>query len=420
MKKTAAVIGYGKSGASAHKLLLNKGYEVALFDDKKDDCLPLAEYKDIYDLTVMSPGVMFSKLQELPHFFTSELELAYKEMLPTQRIVGITGTNGKSTVTHLTAQLLNLSGQHAIACGNIGYPFIDALSEAKTDTVFVIEISSFQLDLLRDFRIDAASITNITPDHLDRYGEMESYIKSKLHILDFIPESGLLVADSDSAIISAVSDAHYSVNFIGNDFTGYPRLRDNVLNMGTYYANISKYKLFGHHNLLNLIHALALTNAIKDLQGDVTSYVEHLGGLPHRTELVGVFGGIRWINDSKATNVDSTLTALKSCGRNTVVFLGGRDKKGDFTALAPELNRCAKAVIYFGEAADVIEKQLSNLIQCKQMKADTLKSAIELVKEITVKGDVALLSPACASFDEFKSYGDRGEKFAQYVKEVYK
>ncbi|MDR2884893.1 MAG: UDP-N-acetylmuramoyl-L-alanine--D-glutamate ligase [Deferribacteraceae bacterium] len=414
-----AVVGYGKSGIAAEKLLKLKGYDdIDLYDDKAVGCLPLREFKDRYDLVVVSPGVPIDRLPELPTSYTSEIDLAYGWMPADCKVLGVTGTNGKSTVTHLTAQILNNAGYKAIACGNIGYPYGEAVIDAEEGTIFVVELSSFQLESTCELSIDAASVTNLTPDHLDRYDSLDSYYGAKLRILQLIDLEGMLIAEPNTNIVNRTLNAMYPVRYVDNELKAWPKLNNNKLMLGRYFVDISKFKLFGAHNIINLTHALFLANAIAAFEGDVTHLIENLQGMPHRVELVLERDGIVWINDSKATNVDSTLVALKSCKGSTVILLGGRDKMGDFTALVNELNRAASHVLLFGEAAATISKQLKGKLKAEITIAETLHDAVNEATKVAGLGSTVILSPGCASYDEFSGFEERGREFARYVKEA--
>jgi UDP-N-acetylmuramoylalanine--D-glutamate ligase len=348
----------------------------------------------------------------------SEIDLAYSWMPADCKVLGVTGTNGKSTVTHLTAQLLNNAGLNAIACGNIGYPYSEAVIDAPEGTIFVVELSSFQLETTEKLTLNAAAITNLTPDHLDRYSSLNDYYQAKLRILSMIDYDGMLVAAPDTAIVNRTLNALYSIRYVDDELKAWPKLNNSILMLGKYAVDIAKYKLFGRHNIINLVHALTLASAIAKFEGDVTPLIEDLTGMPHRAELVLHKDGVAWINDSKATNVDSTLVALKSCNHPTIVLLGGRDKKGDFSLLIRELNRCASKVYLFGEAAGIILAQLEDKLKVEIAMAETLQDAVlGIVKEVTA-GTTVLLSPGCASFDEFSGFEERGREFARYVKEA--
>lgn len=413
----AAIIGYGKSGVAAEKLLKLKGIEAI---DIYDGNLALGfkaieDFRDGYDITVISPGVDRAKYKNLPSSVMSEIELAYEFMPDGAEILAVTGTNGKSTTTHLTAQILNNMGVKAAACGNIGLPFAEAVLD-DTVRVFVIELSSFQTELLDNFEAASACIINVTPDHLDRYCSMDKYYGAKLRLMKFVKDGGLFICGPDKKIITEASRYRFRTVTVDGTFKDYPRLCGNLLDFGSFRSDLSKFSLFGRHNALNLAFALLLASSVKEMQGDVTPYVENLNGMPHRTELAGVFNGVSWINDSKGTNVDSVATALSSLKKPSWLLMGGRDKKSDYTVLKDLINEGVTGLCYFGEAAPVIKSQLSGLVNVREESFASLEDAVKFCAAEAVPGATVLLSPGCSSFDEFKNYEDRGEKFVSYVR----
>ena len=414
----AAIIGYGKSGAAASRLLKLKGYEkIEIFDDKNENYKNISEYKDEYDEVVVSPGIDLNKYKNISGNITSEIELAYNHMDKNAKIIGITGTNGKSTTTFLTAQILNNAGVKACACGNIGYPFGEAVLDKADTEVYVIELSSFQIELLKRFKAVAGCIINVTQDHLDRYGTMDKYYEAKLLLLNFIDKKGLFVTNTDTVIVNKAILYDFQARYIDDNFKSFPKLNGNTLDFGKFNVDLSKYKLFGKHNITNLSFALTMADKVCDFKDDVTNLIENLTSMPHRTELVAEINGVRWINDSKATNVDSVYTALVSMKKPAILLIGGRDKKSDYRPLADLINQNISKICYFGEAADLIKSQLSPLL--KGVEEESYKSLKECVKDLAEKEkDITiLLSPACTSFDEFKSYEDRGYKFKDYILE---
>lgn len=417
----AAIIGYGKSGAAAENLLKLKGINnIDIFDDKAEQYKNISEYKNTYDMVVVSPGIDLKKYLNISGNITSEIELAYEVMDKNAKIIAITGTNGKSTTTHLTAQILNSAGIKAAACGNIGYPFAKAVLD-KDIKVFVIELSSFQIELLKNFNAVSGCIINVTQDHLDRYGTMEKYYEAKLMLLNFIDKNGVFITNTDEKIRHAVEKHNIETKYIDDDLKVFPKYDGKILDFGKFKADTSKYKLFGKHNLINLSFALLLADKVCDFKGDVSNLLEDLTSMPHRTELAAEVNGVKWINDSKATNVDSVYTALKSIEKPSILLIGGRDKKSDYSPLAELINKNISKICYFGEAADLIKNQLSPLLKCVEEESyDSLKNCVKILAGKTQPGTTVLLSPACTSFDEFKSYEDRGVKFKEYVLEYTK
>ena len=417
----AAIIGYGKSGAAAENLLKLKGINnIDIFDDKAEQYKNISKYKNNYDMVVVSPGIDLKKYPNISGNITSEIELAYEVMDKNAKIIAITGTNGKSTTTHLTAQILNSAGIKAAACGNIGYPFAKAVLD-KDIKVFVIELSSFQIELLKNFNAVSGCIINVTQDHLDRYGTMEKYYEAKLMLLNFIDKNGVFITNTDEKIRHAVEKHNIETKYIDDDLKVFPKYDGKILDFGKFKADTSKYKLFGKHNLINLSFALLLADKVCDFKGDVSNLLEDLTSMPHRTELAAEVNGVKWINDSKATNVDSVYTALKSVEKPSILLIGGRDKKSDYSPLAELINKNISKICYFGEAADLIKNQLSPLLKgVEEESYDSLKNCVKILAGKTQPGTTVLLSPACTSFDEFKSYEDRGVKFKEYVLEYTK
>ncbi len=417
----AAIIGYGKSGAAAEKLLRLKGFaNIDIFDDKAEQYANIAEYKNEYDLTCVSPGIDLNKYTNISGNITSEIELACEIMNKNAKIIAITGTNGKSTTTHLTAQIINNAGKKAVECGNIGYPYGMAVLEQGAD-VYVIELSSFQIELLKNFNAVSGCIINVTQDHLDRYGTMEKYYAAKLMLLNFIDKNGLFVTNTDEIIKAEVIKHNTAAKYIDNDLAVYPKYLGSILDFGKFSADTSKFKLFGKHNLINLSYALTMADKVCDFKGDVSYLLENLTSMPHRTELTAEINGIKWINDSKATNVDSVYTALQSIEKPSVLLIGGRDKKSDYKPLVDLINKKISKVCYFGEAADLIKRQISSFLKdVEEESYNSLKECVKTLAKNTKSGTTVLLSPACTSFDEFKSYEDRGVKFKEYVLEYTK
>ncbi len=426
-----AILGYGKSGQAAEKLLINKGItDISIFDDNEElDFLSISvfvSYND-YDVTVVSPGIDLSRYGlslDMIKNCTSELDLAYGSMDKSKKIITVTGTNGKSTTTSLVTQILNLLGVKAVACGNIGLPFGEAVFDKSID-VFVVELSSFQIDLLRNFHIDSGAILNLSADHIDRYGSVDEYYLSKFSMLKFLSQvAKLTVLDDeniknqleDENVKSKLEDKSIDYVYVDKKFEKYPILKDNILDFGSYQFDIGSYKLFGDHNLLNLSFALLLASSVIRISGDITEQVSQLTGLKHRSEIIGEFKGVTYINDSKATNVDSVMVALESLNKPSTLLIGGRDKLSDYKPLANLINSNVSKVFYFGEAADIISDQLSPMLNDIDGRAFlTLSDAVKYAVKDAVVGESVILSPACTSFDEFKNYAARGDKFKEYV-----
>ena len=417
-----AILGYGKSGQAAENLLIKKGIkDITIFDDNEElDFLSISVFvsHNDYDVTVISPGVDLSKYGislDMIRSCTSELDLAYGVMDKSKKIITVTGTNGKSTTTSLATQILNLLGVKAVACGNIGLPLGEAILD-ETIEVFVVELSSFQIDILSNVHIDSGAILNLSADHLDRYGSVEEYYLSKFAMLKFLSKAGKAIVLDDENIKSMLVDKSINYEFVDKKFEKYPILKGDVLDFNGYKFDVKSFTLFGNHNLLNLSFALLLASSVVDIKGDISEVVSKLTGLKHRSEIVGEFKGVTYINDSKATNVDSVMVALESLKKPSTLLIGGKDKLSDYKPLATLINSNVSKVFYFGEAGDLISDQLSPLLKDIDGRSFlTLSDAVKYAVKDAVEGESVILSPACSSFDEFKNYAERGDKFREYV-----
>jgi UDP-N-acetylmuramoylalanine--D-glutamate ligase len=410
-----AILGYGKSGKTAEKLLkISNITHIDIYDDKIKEYKPIKAFDEKnYDIVVVSPGIDIFSFNISKEKLTSELDLAYS-FISDKKILGITGTNGKSTTTYLTAEILKNAGYKADFCGNIGRTVGDLYLDKDPD-IYVIEVSSFQIDLLKEFRFDALAITNITPDHLDRYKTMEKYILSKRRVEEFTKGKLFLEKNEWNRYFYDIKN----IVFVDPEMKNSPKLEKNILSFGDFYVDIGKYKLFGFHNVLNLAFALLLANEVASFSGDISHLIENLNALEHRCEFVAEINGVKYINDSKGTNVDSTLTALKSSNYPTTLILGGKDKDGDFTTLTDEINKKTSLVICCGAAGNKIYNSLKGKIKPKIVKVERLKDALLYAYNETKEG-VVLFSPACASFDEFNNFEERGRFFKQWVYELRK
>ncbi|MCL2017453.1 MAG: UDP-N-acetylmuramoyl-L-alanine--D-glutamate ligase [Alphaproteobacteria bacterium] len=374
-----AIIGLGKSGIAAGRILRGQGVtDITIFDDREGTSL--AEFADGFDVTVISPGIDPKKIPNYPKSFTSEIKLGLDAISPNTRVIAITGTDGKSTVTTLTAQILRGAGYNAIECGNFGYPLADAVLDHGADTIFVLELSSYQLDLLPEKPFfDVACILNIAPDHLDRYGTIENYTASKHRIKNMLKPNGKF-------------------------FDSAPHIE---------YSN---YPLPGAHNKTNLDFAIELCSSVAILPDNLSPIIANLAGLEHRMEPVPTTDGLYWYNDSKGTTIQAVSNALKSFDSRVILLLGGRDKNLDFTPLVDDINARCDTIVLFGEAADKISGQIKDHVTQPIIITTSLKDAVEKARMAAMSGSHILLSPGCTSWDEFKSFEERGKAFKEYVK----
>lgn len=375
----AAIIGMGKSGLAARRILEHNNIsDITVFDDNVGN--PISKFTDIFDLTVVSPGIEPGKIPNYPHNPTSEIELALKHMPAKSKIIAITGTDGKSTTTALANQILDAAGYHSVACGNFGYPLADAVLDNQSNTVFVLETSSFQLDLLQPYPMfDAACILNIAPDHLNRYKTIEKYAQSKNRIRQMLRHGAPFFDQANTPV-----------------------------------ADHTNFNLCGTHNKRNLDFAVAMCRAVVKLPDDLSQINKQLVGLEHRMEYIPTNNGIHYYNDSKATSIQAVSTALSAFESNVILMLGGQDKGLDFSPLTDITNKKCRTVILFGQDRYKIAKQLGG-VHIPMQYAANLGMATAAACKLARIGDTVLLSPGCTSWDEFKSFEQRGRAFKQYV-----
>ena len=445
--KTVLVVGAAKSGVAAARFLLDCGARVILTDTRnldalKDEISPLCDLAGIpgelslelgghrnnsfaeSDFVVVSPGVSLS----IPHFDISrkagvpiiaEIELAYRHMKGT--IIGITGSNGKTTTTTLVSDLLSGAGLKGCVAGNIGTPLIRYAANSTPENIYVVELSSFQLESIQEFRPFIGSILNLTPDHMDRYSGFEDYIAAKRRIFmnqvrtDF---AVLNAEDSRTAEMAKVVEAKAVL---------FSRLR--ILDHGAFVRNdrvifrdgrgerdlfpVSAIALKGTHNLENVLAACAMAILAGAPPESLEDSIRRFKGVEHRIEWVAELDGVQYFNDSKATNVDATIKSIEAFPGNILLILGGRDKAGDFTVLRTLVQERVKHLVLIGEAAAKIRKALDGAAAMSE--ANSMEEAVAICRSLARHGDTVLLAPACASFDMFLNYEHRGRAFKEAV-----
>lgn len=395
------------------------------------------------DLIIISPGVktdmpLLKEARSKGIEVIGELELAYRliraGLTPVNRDIpfyAVTGTNGKSTVTTLLGESLRDIGMRVFICGNIGKAItleILRLMEAKAESpqAFVVEVSSFQLETIKDFRPSGATILNITPDHLDRYTSMDEYIDAKASMGINMKDNDFIVLNHDDANVMSIRKRFKA-------FTYYFSRRSAVQGVyckdGIIFINIQsghftvlevdKLKIKGVHNIENSMAALLMAYLIagrSDPMGGVLESIRktlmEFKGLEHRMEFVAEIDGVSFINDSKGTNVGALMKSLEGIER-VILIAGGRDKKGDFSVLRPLVSERVKALVLIGEAREKIQRALGDLVMT--VNASDMREAIYKAREIARPGDTVLLSPGCASFDMFRDFEERGRVFKDIV-----
>lgn len=427
--KSASVVGLGISGAASVGLLHREGFEVTGMDEHKplsetcgcDARLDILDEKTLLasDLIVLSPGIdperpEIRKAREagIPVLGEMALALHYVDV----PMVAVTGTNGKSTVTELIAFMLEVSGQKVFSGGNLGTPLsILALEPANYDAA-VLEVSSFQLDTLRDFRPEVAVLLNITEDHLDRYTGMETYSGSKARIFKDMRAGVAVLNYADPRVRAIGKKLSIPVLWYDGGERGVIITEEALYFDGGVEINLEDFTLPGRHNRENLAAAILAARAMDVSWEAVRRAIRNFKGLGHRMTLCGTVDGIACFNDSKATNMDAVRRALSSFDQKVVLIMGGRDKGGDYRLMRESVQRYAKKIILIGEAADLIEKAFCDLVCCE--RADTLEAAVKKALAAADPATPVVLSPACSSFDMFSDYKDRGNQFCKIVNEL--
>ncbi len=445
----AAVIGFGKTGKALLNFLLKKKQFQRLYlynDVPVSDIEAVKEYERLgvtfltgaydfpmlleMDIVILSPGVngrgkRFSKIREKGVPVVSEIE--YASRFITNKIIAVTGTNGKSTTVSLIHHILKKCGVKSILAGNIGDPFIAEIQEVSGESVIVLELSSFQLEEIVEFRPHIGLLLNVTPDHLDRYPGVEEYFSAKLEMFKNQGEDDFRILNFNDPLLRERSG-------IPGSGVGFWFSLDCPVNPGAYIdegyihfnlpgenkpVSLANNPLKGIHNLENLLAAVLAARLLGLDSNLIERSIADFKGLSHRMEIVDTIDGISYINDSKATNVDATLKSVNSFTGNLVLILGGKDKGGDFTLLEESIKERAFKVLLIGAAAKTIYDQLAGVREKCEFVTDfseAVEKGFDLLKDGPGSGTV-LLAPGCASFDMFRNFEHRGDVFVETVKE---
>ncbi len=474
--KDILVVGLARSGVGAANLLSELGARVVVTDKQSRSSLNdyinqlsssikiitdgnPEEVFDSADIIVISPGVphnipqlIHAKTKDVP--VIGELELAYQIILshsrgmsqraPTPSFIGVTGTNGKSTTTVLIDLMLKEYGMQTILGGNIGNALTKEISsyvagnnqQSMNIDYIVAEISSFQLETIKEFRPGVAVILNVTPDHLDRYERMQDYINAKTRIFENQNNEDFLVLNADDTVIQKILNSKFKIQNSNLPevvfFSREKEVHGVYCREGVIYCNlpgvstitahtpiisVNEIKIAGVHNLENAM-AASLAALLSGCSIEAVSNVlKGFAGLEHRLEFVGENNGVQFINDSKGTNTGAVAKSLESFN-DLILIMGGTDKNSDFTVLKDLIESKVKLLILLGEAKDKIAGSIGAVVETQ--KVNDLEDAVELAVSRGISGDVVLLSPGCASFDMFADFEDRGRKFKEAVSERIK
>lgn len=445
MKKRLVILGAGESGVGTAILGKAKGYDVFLSDFGKIK----NHYKEILtteefsweeeghtealilnaDVVMKSPGIpdkapIVQKLIEKGVSVISEIEFASQYTDAT--IVGITGSNGKTTTTMLAGFILEQAGINLGVAGNIGDSYAKMVAQKEIDT-YVLEISSFQLDGIADFAPHIAVVLNVTPDHLDRYDyKFENYIASKFRIAMNQKETDYLIYDADDPVSVDWLNKHpvrskllpFSLT---QEFENGAFIKDNNLvvqiDNNTFTMTTNNLALKGQHNKKNAMAASTVANLLNIRKATIRESLEGFQGVEHRLEQVLKINNVQYINDSKATNVNATFYALDSMNDPTVWIVGGVDKGNDYRDLYPLINEKVKAIICLGVDNQKLMSHFENMVDII-VETPSMTEAVKIAYKVAERGDNVLLSPACASFDLFENYEDRGRQFKAAVRNL--
>jgi UDP-N-acetylmuramoylalanine--D-glutamate ligase len=442
---TSVVVGLGKTGASCLRYLARRGIGAAATDSRAappglEELGALASSIDMrlgrFDLSLldgatqllMSPGVSLeepiateARARGIPVLGDIEL-FARAAQAP---VIGVTGTNGKSTVTSLVAHMAAAAGRRVLAGGNLGRPALDLLEEPVPD-LYVLELSSFQLQTTSSLQLAAAVVLNVTADHMDRYPSVDAYAQAKARIF---ARAASVVLNADDPRVSAMRSqvlasaagrappriVTFSVEQADADFTIERRGRGVWLSRsGKALLDTARMKISGLHNVANALAALALGEAVGLPMPAMLGALETFPGLKHRSEFVADIAGVRYVNDSKGTNVGATIAAVAGLEGPLVLIAGGEGKGQDFAPLAAAFRAKVRRVVLIGKDAPALDAALAGV--CPTERAATLPDAVRAAAAAARPGDTVLLSPACASFDMFRDYNHRGEVFAASVR----
>lgn len=448
------ILGAGRSGIAVARLLKKNGGKVFLSDGSKRESLKYLDEEVLKnegiefetgnhtdrifenDIIIKSPGIppdneYISGAKKLGKKIYSEIEAAY--WLCKGRIIAITGTNGKTTTTVLTGEIFRNAGYDTKVCGNVGLAFSEIAESVKEDSVVILETSSYQLYDTEEFRPEISVLMNITPDHLEWHKGFENYLDSKLKIMKNQTEKETAVINYDDEILRKsttgfnTKKAYFSIkeNLFGkkdvnsgscieNDkviyFDKSKNLKEEIMNAG-------EINIRGNHNIYNSLAAVISARAFQIKKEIISETLKTFKGVEHRIEFVREFGGVKYFNDSKATNTDSLTVALESfIDGNLILIMGGREKDNDYSSLVKLIKERVKIIIAIGESRNKINDFFS--VNTKVIKAETMQDAVNEAKNSAEPGDTVLLSPACKSFDMYDSFEHRGRDFKNIVNQL--
>lgn len=444
--KKLGIIGLARSGDAAARLALEKGFEVFVSEIKDtpeirrtaDELSKLGAKIEIgghsdklleMDTVVVSPGVpldipIIQRIRENRIKLISEIEFAFRYCKG--KIIAITGSNGKSTTATLTYEILKNCGLDTYLAGNIGLPFSKIVTQTHPNSTTVLELSSFQLELLDTFKAYVSALLNLSPDHLDRYPSKESYYRAKMHIFDRQDQTDWAVLNADDKLVTELTSEIIARKLMFSAVGEVPRgtfVRDGYIwaifpgGGETRILRTNELGIPGPHNLYNALAAITSVIPLSPSLEPLRKTLRSFEGIEHRLERFLEHNDIIFINDSKATNPDSLKYALLSFDKPIILIAGGYDKGSDFNDVRELLRKKAKAVVFTGATAEKMASQLADVVKLSTI-ARPFEKAVETAISFAEPGDIVMLSPGCASFDEFNNFEHRGKVFKETVKKL--
>lgn len=430
------ILGLGKSGIACANLAVSKGYSVFASDSGKTKThaqMKLNKNVEIEfgkhsskvldsDIIIKSPGIaneleilQQARKKEIP--VLSELEFALNFAKP-KKIVAITGTNGKTTTTTLTYEIIKKAYKNTFVAGNIGFPISEIVTKLNSKSVLVLELSSYQLEDSPYFRPNISISMNITPDHLKHHHTMANYIKAKSNIFINQKKSDYAVYNYEDKYLKKFiqKTSADKFEFNSNKTKNCIYYKDEIIYLKKGNKKITlkpKINMPGKHNIDNILAAICASYLAGVKVSAIEKVISGFKGVEHRIEFVKEINGVKYYNDSKGTNVDSTKVALESFDKNIQLILGGQDKGSPYKPIFNLIKKKVKNIFLIGEATKIIKKELKNSAPMTECK--TLDNAVKKIYSVATKGDIVLFSPACASFDQFNDFEHRGREFKKFV-----
>ncbi len=447
MKESVVILGSGESGVGAAILAVKNHYDVFVSDlgiipsktkQKFDELGVMFEEKQHTfnlikkaDTIIKSPGIsedstLIKDLKTQGVVIISEIEFAFRHISHEAKIIGITGTNGKTTTALLTYHLLKEAGFNVALAGNVGYSLAKKVAEKKYD-LYVVEISSFQLDDIIEFKPDISILLNITPDHLDRYdNNFKRYVASKFRMIENVTsKSSFIYCEDSSAVVEEVNNRNITASLFAVSATTHSK-KGAFIDRNHLIFNVEKQTnkeaipltdipLIGLHNKMNAMFAVLCAMRLEIPFNKISEHIKSFENAPHRLEIVAVIDQVKFINDSKATNVDAVCSALEGIKESIIWIAGGIDKGNDYSVLDEWVDQKVRGIVSLGKDNIKIENHFKGKVSFMS-HASSMSEAIKKGREFASPGDVVLLSPACASFDMFQNYEDRGNQFKEAVR----